>query len=62
MNDHAQQDRQALIHNTNEHKIARAKQCLGERYVFHPVNRVQKLPQPLPDPVDGSLILRRKAA
>lgn len=43
MTDYAQKERQAFIRQTPEWKLARAKQVLGERWVFHPVNRVQRL-------------------
>ena len=36
---------------THEEKVRAAKQYLGERYVLHPINRVQHQPENMPDSV-----------
>lgn len=75
VNDHAQQDRrrlidaaanapepdeQARLFSELELRSLDAKAKLGQRYVLHPANRVQRLPRPLADRLDGSTILNRQ--
>jgi hypothetical protein len=53
MDDYGFHDRQALIENTpsNRHaeKVNLALAALGERYVFHPANRVKRAPHKEPE-------------
>lgn len=51
MEDYARYDRQALItgETTPEEKLRRAKAILGERYLCHPVNHVQRCPRRAPE-------------
>lgn len=35
--------------NSHEEKLAAAKEWLGPKWVCHPVNRVPKLKEPLPE-------------
>ena len=42
--------RRAMQVNSHEQKLADAITWLGKKWVCHPVNRVAKLPEPLPPP------------
>lgn len=59
MQDHAVKDRQDMLGNTLDHKTARAKQYLGDRWVFHPARRISRLRVPAAARTEGSVVLKR---